>query len=183
MFLSRNLLKGVSRSTASSAVTASTSALTNRMSLDKNTGVTLAGVFISAGVITAVALSLPSSGGKHSVASTTPQPDSHASIKVNVDSNQSPAADTETPIDESEGSSTSTSMSRTTNDDGSVSTQVTVNGQPVAVPDNGTVQKTVSSPDGNTSVSVTHGSSSNLNSSTTSLNVYSSTNSFTSGGH
>jgi hypothetical protein len=57
----------------------------------------------------------------------------------------------------------------------SVNTQVTVNGQPVAVPDNGTTQQTVTNPDGSTtsySVSAsTQGGTNNSSSTSTNLSV------------
>jgi len=84
----------------------------------------------------------------------------------------------------------SSSVSDTTSSSGSSSgpskTRVSVNGQDIPVPQNGTVQKTISGTDGSTSVSVSSssqssGDSSNNSSSSTELNVSSQSWSDTSG--
>lgn len=74
--------------------------------------------------------------------------------------------------------SASSSVSVNSSGNSSSTTQVTVDGQNVTVPENGTVQKTITSPDGSTSVSITSNSQSGgSNNSNTSTNLSVSTNS------
>jgi hypothetical protein len=64
---------------------------------------------------------------------------------------------------------TTTNTDSTTGNNGAASTSVTVNGQPVSVPANGSTQQTISSPGGNTKVSVSSTQSTDGNTDSSSL--------------
>ena len=72
----------------------------------------------------------------------------------------------------SEGSSTSVTSRSTSDGEGSVTTHMTVNGQPVNVPANGSIQQTVTSPDGSTTTINATSSQSNTGTGTNSNHLH-----------
>lgn len=95
-----------------------------------------------------------------------------ADASTQSDASSDTAGTTSAQTQSSSVSGTSLNVSTSTTD-GSTSSSVTVNGEPVAVPDNGTVSHTYTSPDGSTTtVNVSNSNSgSNDSSSSTYLNV------------
>lgn len=119
--------------------------------------------------LVAVASALPSDNSAPTTSSSQPTP-----ITLESDSNSV------TP-----GVSSTTTVTHSLDTSGD-SLQVNVNGQNIAVPENGSVSQTVTSPDGNaqTNVTIDHsstGTSSNSTTTTTNYNVYSSVQSSTTG--
>lgn len=112
--------------------------------------------------------------------------DQHSSIKTNTTSQAasttSASAPDQLPVNSdanevSTGATLSTSVSSSVSGNGVSSTEVTVNGQPVEVPQNSTKTQTVTSPDGRSTMTTTIGRSSNSNNTSSSLNVTSSSSS------
>lgn len=77
----------------------------------------------------------------------------------------------ETPQAVAEGDQGTMKTSNSENQSSSTQTDVTVNGQKVDVPQNGSVSKTVQSEDGTTTVNITSSSTSNSSNTSSSLNV------------
>ena len=77
----------------------------------------------------------------------------------------------ETPQAVAEGDQGTMKTSNSENQSSSTQTNVTVNGQKVDVPQNGSVSKTVQSEDGTTTVNITSSSTSNSSNTSSSLNV------------
>jgi hypothetical protein len=105
----------------------------------------LAGVFI---FLSAVALA---GAALHtSTASTGPVNSASAQLQLNhtAATAASPSPSSPPTSDNSEASTTTTTANSSNTSDGTASTQVTVNGQPIAVPANGSTQQTVTGPDG-----------------------------------
>jgi hypothetical protein len=104
-------------------------------------------------------------------ASSTPQKVSTLAVGANNTAATTPkiTADTSTQTTSSAPSTPPTSYADTdsssSNSGASTSTSVSVNGQPVAVPANGTVQKSISSPNGQTNVTVSNNQSVSSNTS------------------
>src|SRR3954471_19573498 len=89
------------------------------------------GAFVFTGIVALAAGSAAVSDGNTSSHSSVSSPPAN-SLQVDTQSNSNaPAAD-------AAGGATSTNVQSSTNSDGSVTTNVTVNGQPVEVPPNGT---------------------------------------------
>src|SRR5579884_2626556 len=144
--------------------------LSSHFSLSKRSGLIIAGVFILALVVALIV-------SNRSVAKPAVHNASQNSPGVtNLQSSSNVNTPSSAPADNSASAGVSTDVSSTSTN-GNTSTNVTVNGQPVTVPTNGSVSKDV----GNAQVNVSHsqtsqGSSTNLNVSSTSLNVHSSSN-------
>ncbi len=186
MKLSRIILGRSNRATASD-LSASTDSVNNgnSFSISKATGLELAGLFIFVAALAAVATTQHASSTHGSPAANPSLPSISSGLSAQDNSTANPAP-TEKPVNTS---TTSThSVSSQTNSDGTVSTQVTVNGQPVAVPNNGSSQQTFTSPDGASTLNVSVdnrssvGSSSNSATTFTTFNVDSSTQAYTSPG-
>jgi hypothetical protein len=125
------------------------------------------GAFVFTGVVVLAAGSAAvSDSHTSSQASAAPTPPA-SSLQVDTQSTGNSSADAAV------GSNLSTNI-QSTNDNGAVSTNVTVNGQPVEVPQNGT--KTVTTPDGTATITTnssqsTNGTARNFNYSFTSTSV------------
>lgn len=132
---------------------------------------TLAGAFVFAGAAVAVQATNPSEQPKQSV---------KASQVLNSSSNTAPSATTPSNSDSAASASTSTNVSATTSANGTPQVSVSVNGEDLAVPQNGSTQHTTTNPDGSTtttnisSSASGQGSASNSSHSSFSLDVHSS---------
>ncbi|HSX45496.1 MAG TPA: hypothetical protein VLG27_00635 [Candidatus Saccharimonadia bacterium] len=171
--------RGNDKNTATGAHPSSSHVLTLK-SLKGRSGFEIAGVFILLALILAIAAA-ETGGSKpavHNANSTQPDASSTSSSEPQVNSNASNLSTTQNSSassDQNSGSdsSVSTNVSSSTDSNGHTSTSVTVNGQSVSVPSNGSVHKRV----GNTEVDATgvhNGTSSNLNVSSTNLDINSS---------
>lgn len=116
---------------------------------------TLKVVLITVGVALLLALSLSLRNNMAKAAVSTGQ---HNAATFNLgtsqssvnDSGQVPAAANTIPANGSSSSSTSINSTTSSNGDGTVTTQMEVNGQPVDVPANGSTEQTITAPDGTT---------------------------------
>jgi hypothetical protein len=152
-----------------------TSAVTYISALRNNSGLKMAGVFICVGVIGAAVTELKA-------ANTSSSSETKASsVEVKSDSHTSQQPPAPAPESPAQSADISTNVSSTTDSSGQPNTQVTVNGQPVDVPANGTRQQTVTSPDGSqTTVNIsnsnqsTNGEASNSTDTSTRIRTHSS---------
>ncbi len=140
----------------------------------KRVSYTVAGAFVFAGAAVAAQASTPSAQPKQPVKATqvlTTQSDTAGSAPKVNDSQASNSA------------TSSTNVSASTSSDGTPKVSVTVNGQDMAVPQNGSTQQTVTNTDGSTtttnisSSASGQGSARNSSSSSFSLDVHSSSSS------
>lgn len=151
----------------------------------RRTGIEIAGVFIFIGVLAIVGAGLRANETKASTGSaaksTTP-----SSLDMSVDT-QEPAAPLSGNAGDVSSNSVSTSINSSTNASGTTDTNVTVNGQPVEVPNNGSTQQTITTPNGSTTtVNVSNGNTGhgyNHSSSYTNVHSSSTSSSYTSGGN
>ena len=154
-------MQGSRQSTGSQSSSTFADALANTHTLftPKRVGFTLAGAFVLAG-----AAAFANTAGNQDV--DTPS----RSITV-----QSSASDTTQPESSSTDPETSASTDQSTagaaSSTSSTNVQVNVNGQSIAVPENGSVQKTVPTSDGTSQSSVSVNSSSNSSGTSLNLNV------------
>jgi predicted lipid-binding transport protein (Tim44 family) len=155
----------------------------NALALKKRSGFEIAGFFILLALILLIA-SYVFNGSAH------PQPVVHksvqsqpASVELQSSQNSGTSPDANAAPVTPQTNSVSTNVTSHTDANGNTSTQVSVNGQPVSVPQNGSVHQQV----GNSQVDVSNtrnGNSSNLSVSNTDLNIDSSSNSsITTGGN
>ncbi len=182
MNLSRHSKVKVNRVNSKSAANALNSVAT-RFAVRKRSGLELAGAFIFIGALTAVGVDLRASDAHAAAGNSTAGKSQPAAVDLQINhtsqSSAAPSPDA-SHTSSNDNSSSSTRVESTTDESGSVSTHVTVNGQPVDVPANSSSQHTVNTPDGNTTVNIsnqqsTAGDSRNSTNTRSSVHISSST--------